>query len=126
MNDEDIKFVIIARGMLIHEAHMLVNVLEASGIPAIVRDEHIAREFVLNSATGGAKVEVLERDAEEAKLIMKQYEEGTLFPDSPADVEENEKTSEAVTPKRKSSWLPFWITLAVVIALWIFKPLRYL
>jgi hypothetical protein len=53
------------------EAEMLVNLLHSEGIDSYVRDAILSQEFMGYVDIGGAKVELLEKDLERARQIMR-------------------------------------------------------
>lgn len=65
------RFVTIAAFNMPHQAHLAKARLEAEGIPAFLRDEHlIGMNMFLSPALGGVKVQVPEEHSESAKKII--------------------------------------------------------
>ena len=53
------------------EAHMAVGLLDAEGIPARIRDEHlVTQDWLLSNLVGGVKLEVPPDQAEAARQVL--------------------------------------------------------
>jgi hypothetical protein len=66
------KMIEIARFQLAADAEMLASLLRSEGVGCYVRDG-LSSSFMFGKATGGAKVELLEKDALRATEIMKDH-----------------------------------------------------
>ncbi len=67
------KLVTITTFTLPHEAHMAKNILRASGIKAVLRDELTVQvDNFLSNAIGGVKLQILESDGKEAEQILQE------------------------------------------------------
>lgn len=67
------KLVTIARFDLAGQAHLAKNALDAAGIRATLADEAlVAMDWLLSTAVGGIKVQVLEEDADRAVEVLEQ------------------------------------------------------
>lgn len=61
----------IARFTEPYLAHIVKGRLEAEGVPAVIKDEHIvSMNWLYSFAVGGVKVQVLESDFDRAQLIL--------------------------------------------------------
>ena len=67
------KVIEIARFEQSTEAEMLANLLKSEGIECYVRDGISSRVMFGKADTGGAKVDILQKDARQALEIMKYY-----------------------------------------------------
>lgn len=69
------------------DAHILRARLEAEGIPAyVVNEHHVRLNWFQAMALGGARVQVADEDAEEARQVMAALERGEFaLPDEPSD-----------------------------------------
>jgi|JI10StandDraft_1071094.scaffolds.fasta_scaffold160232_2 hypothetical protein len=53
------------------EAHMAIGLLDAEGIPARIRDEHlVTQDWLLSNAVGGVRLEVALADVEAARAVL--------------------------------------------------------
>jgi hypothetical protein len=70
MEEKDERMVEIARYIYPADAHTLVAFLRSEGIDCYIRNEFTSQIMAGYADVGGARVEVLERDAEQAVKLM--------------------------------------------------------
>ena len=76
-SEEAVRFVTVARSLIPSELHILRARLEGDGIPAFVVDDNITRMNSLWSvAVGGARLQVPQQRAAEAKQIIAYVKSG--------------------------------------------------
>ena len=82
------SFVTVASYLLPTEAHVIQSRLEAEGIKAVVTEEQTSAWLLPRTNLGGAKVEVLERDAERARELLAALRDQAKDDSSEGDEEE--------------------------------------
>jgi hypothetical protein len=82
------SFVTIASFLSAAEAHVIQSRLEAEGIRAVVTEEQTSAWLLPRTNLGGAKVEVMERDAERARELLAVLREQARDNSSEGDEEE--------------------------------------
>ncbi|UTY59564.1 putative signal transducing protein [Massilia sp. erpn] len=88
--DDDYR--ILARFMIPTDAHVMRGCLAAAGIAAVVTDDqHMQANLLLAPAIGGARLLVLEKDAQAAEEILQAFQRGefALPDDADFDPEHN-------------------------------------
>jgi hypothetical protein len=82
------SFVTIASYLSAAEAHLIQSRLEAEGIKAVVTEEQTSAWLLPRTNLGGAKVEVMERDAERARELLDALRDQAAFNRAEDDEEE--------------------------------------
>ncbi|HEU4415650.1 MAG TPA: DUF2007 domain-containing protein [Candidatus Angelobacter sp.] len=76
------KLAIAAIFYNLHEADIAVGLLESCGVDCFLCDEHMHRVHPLTAEiNGGIRLQVLERDLETAKELLKEYKPDPQPPD---------------------------------------------
>ncbi len=68
------KLITIATYDSVAEAGLVRSRLEAEGIPAFLADEESMGLNFIGFAIGGVKLQVLERDAEHARILLEPFD----------------------------------------------------
>ena len=88
------KMIELARFTLVSEAEILANLLKSEGVDCYVRDCFI-NQIYNGIDLGGVKIELLEKDLQRAREIMKAYGYGNAEEiEQAGEIEENGETEE--------------------------------